>query len=356
MHQREAGLDLLRCLALLFVVTFHSFLYNGYYWPEQTGTHMWLAGSFRWLSVSCVGLFLMLTGYLKSRHTDWKSCYRSLPPVLLAYFFAAIITIPIRHFAFGDVQTFKTWLTRLFSFNALYYGWYVEMYVGLILLSPFLNIVLDHLREKKAFLGLAATMLTITALPGATPLGIAPDYWRICYPITYYILGGVVRRIQPKLNPWVGISGAVAVSTILGAATVLSTDGDLKEALTWEFADLWIVGIVVLLFTSLYRIRVSPRLSKVFCFCAKGCYGGYLLSHLFDGWCYKLVPQWKTPNKYFLIFICVTVPIFLVSMLLGVLLQTIINLLCRRSNPYPPTVTSMEKVSGSKSSKGKSAR
>ena len=50
MPKREPGLDLLRCIALLFVVTFHSFLNNGYYSESQVGISMWLAGSFRWLS------------------------------------------------------------------------------------------------------------------------------------------------------------------------------------------------------------------------------------------------------------------------------------------------------------------
>lgn len=54
MSKREPGLDLLRCIALLFVVTFHSFLNNGYYSESQVGISMWLAGSFRWLSVSCM--------------------------------------------------------------------------------------------------------------------------------------------------------------------------------------------------------------------------------------------------------------------------------------------------------------
>lgn len=145
MPKREPGLDLLRCIALLFVVTFHSFLNNGYYYEPQTGIAMWLAGSFRWLSVSCIGLFLMLTGYLKSGKTDVKDCYRGIMPVILGYLIAAVISIPIRHFAFGDVQNLSTWLTRLFGFSAVYYGWYVEMYIGLVLLIPFINMVIDHI-------------------------------------------------------------------------------------------------------------------------------------------------------------------------------------------------------------------
>lgn len=68
MQHREPGLDLLRCLALLLVITFHSFLYNGFYSQPQSGAAMLAANAVRWLSVSCIGIFLMLTGYLKSQH------------------------------------------------------------------------------------------------------------------------------------------------------------------------------------------------------------------------------------------------------------------------------------------------
>ena len=152
------------------------------------GIPMLLAGSFRWLSTCCVGLFLMLTGYLKSDRTGIKDCYRALVPVLLGYLIAATISIPVRHFVFGDRQSLAIWLKRLFGFSAVYYGWYVGMYLGLTMLSPFLDLLLRQLREEKQLLGFTAVLLFLTALPGATPLPVAPDFWRRMYPLTYYVL------------------------------------------------------------------------------------------------------------------------------------------------------------------------
>lgn len=329
MFKREPGLDLLRCIAFLFVVTFHSFLNNGYYIEPQVGIVMWLSGSFRWLSVSCIGLFLMLTGYLKSEKTGIKACYRGLFPVLLGYLIAAVISIPIRHFVLGDAQSLSTWLSRLFRFRAVLYGWYVEMYFGLVLLMPFVNLVLSHLRTAKQLLLLSGILLFLTALPGATPLPMVSSYWEDIYPLTYYVLGAVIRRLQPKIKPWIGIVLAVSMSFLLGAATVLSTDGKLSEALTWEFADLWIAVIAVCLFTALYNLQLSAAFARVFAFASGGCYGGYLLSHLLDAWCYSIVPEWSTPEKYPLVFLCITIPIFLVSILCGKLLQGLTDrLLC----------------------------
>ena len=174
MNRRIPGLDLLRCMALLFVVWFHSFLNNGYYHQTQQGAAMWLAGSARWLSVSCIGLFLMLAGYLRSTGRDLRSCYRSLGPVLLGYLLASLISIPIRHFLLGDTQSLSVWLNRLMGFSAVYYGWYVEMFLGLILLSPFVNMALEHLSDRQ-LAGFCAVLLILTALPGTTRLPLFPE-------------------------------------------------------------------------------------------------------------------------------------------------------------------------------------
>ena len=321
LENRESGLDLLRVVALLFIVKFHSYLNNGYYYEAQMGIPMLLAGSFRWLSTCCVGLFLMLTGYLKSDRTGIKDCYRALVPVLLGYPIAAAISIPVRHFVFGDRQSLAIWLKRLFGFSAVYYGWYVGMYLGLTMLSPFLDLLLRQLREEKQLLGFTAVSLFLTALPGATPLPVAPDFWRRMYPLTYYVLGAVIRRLQPKVRSWPAALAAILLAVALGAATLLSTDRKLGDAFTQEFADLWITAITVCTFLTLYRLRLPSGWQKVFRFAAGGCYGGYLLSHLLDAWCYRCFPQWQTPAQYPKLFFTVSVPIFLTSLLAGKTLQ-----------------------------------
>ena len=65
-RNREPGIDLIRCVGLFFVVGVHSFLKNGFYYEPQVGAVMWAADSVRWLFYCCNGIFLLLTGYLKS--------------------------------------------------------------------------------------------------------------------------------------------------------------------------------------------------------------------------------------------------------------------------------------------------
>lgn len=325
MKERESGIDLLRCVGLLFVVGFHFFLYNGFYYEPQVGLWMWAADSARWLFYACNGLFMALTGYLKSTQPLNRRYYRSLLPVIVGYVVATAISIPIRHFAMGDKQTLLGWLNRFLNFGGCYYGWYVEMYIGLLLFSPVINLALGQLKEPKGLLWLAGTMVVLTALPSMTKLALAPDYWVSMWPLTYYVIGAVIRRLQPRISPWLGIGAALLTAMGLGLATLLSTDGSISDAYTQDFGSFWIAVIVASLFLALYRLRPGKRFSKTLSWAAGGCFEGYLLSHLLDGWVYLAIPAWRTPEKYPLAYLCLTIPIFIASLLIGKLLHTIIS-------------------------------
>lgn len=338
MNKRESGLDLLRCFATLLVVTTHAFMSNGYTIRPQVGVAMWLAGSFQLIARGGVGIFLLLTGYLQSRKTHWRACYRRLPSVLMGYLIASVICIPIRHFIFGDIQSWTTWIQRFFGYNGAYYGWYVEVYVGLTLLSPFLNVGLKHLSDKQ-LLGFSAVLLFLSALPGLTPWTVVPPFFVNLYPISYYVLGVIVRRIQPKIKPIFGLLAALTSALIMGAVTVLSTDGYFPQAMTWSFGDLGMVIVSAGLFIGLYRVKLPQWLGRVFAFLASGCFGAYLLSHLLDATCYKWIIPWKQKGWFLLIFLCITVPIYIVSLFMGIGLDRLSSLLLKPINKATAGIT-----------------
>ena len=328
MSKREPGLDLLRCFATFLVVMAHAFTTNGYTLRAQVGAAMWIAGSFQLMGRCSVGIFLMLSGYLQSRKTDWRSCYRTLPSVLVGYLLVAFISIPIRHFVFGDVQSLSTWMQRLFGYTGAYYGWYVEMYVGLTLLTPFINLSLKQL-STKGLLGFSAVLLFLSALPGLTPWVVVPSFWKFLYPVSFYVLGAIFRRVQPKIHPLMGFAAAFTSAFLMGAVTVLSTDGTFSDAMTWSFGDLGMVIVSVGLFVGMYRLKLPNGLGKFFAFAATGSYGAYLLSHLLDAQFYKFVMPWRREGRFLLIFLCVTVPIYIASMGMGIGLDRVTGLLLK---------------------------
>lgn len=321
MKKREPGIDLIRCVGLLFVVSTHFFLKNGYYFETQAGIPMWLANSFRWLFYCCNGIFLLLTGYLKSTKPFTKGYYRSILPILAGYVLTCLFSFPVRHFLLGEELSMAEWFEKFISFAN--YSWYLEMYIGLFLFSPILNLALQNLKDDTQWLMIVGSMVFLTGLPSAFTPNFFPDYWKALYPMTYYILGAAIRHFQPKIKPWIAL-GLMALTALgLGAATILSTDGKVTDGFSQGYGGFWITAIGVFLFLGLYRLPIGNKWAKALAWLAGGCFEGYILSRLFDVWVYAQFPQWHSPEKYPIAYVCITIPIFIVSLLLGKAVHTL---------------------------------
>lgn len=312
---RLPGIDLIRCMGLFFVTGIHFFLYNGFYFEPQKGAAIWAADSFRWLFFSCNGIFMMMTGYLMSQKPMDSKYYRRLIPILLSYTLTCLISYPIRHFLQGEVLPLSDWIHNYFTFSN--YSWYIEMYIGLILISPLVNLALAQIQQPRHLLGIAGVMILLTALPSITKLDLLPDYWTGLYPITYYVIGAVIHRLQPKWPSVLCLLGTGLVVMGMGLSSVLMTDEGFSDGFTSGYGGTWVTITVTLLFIGLYRLPIPKLSAKVLAWLSGGCFEGYILSRLMDVWAYDLIPQWHTPAKYPLLFLCVTIPIFLFAVLSG---------------------------------------
>lgn len=322
MQKREVGIDLVRCLGLLFVTGLHAFLYNGFY-SEAQGLSMWAANSFRWLFSGCNGLFMLLTGYLKTRKPLGRGYFRGLWTVLAGYMLVCLVSFPIRYFLMGEKAGWFVWLERMVTFEG--YAWYIEMYIGLILLSPFLNLALDRMATKRELLCAAGVMVLLTALPSLTPLRLLPDYWTGLYPLTYYTIGAVIRRLELRLPPALGLIGAALTAALMGLLSSLTAAGGV---FTDGFAQGGFGGclttlLVMLVFLGVYQLPIPRPLHKPLAWLSGGVFEGYLLSRLLDMWVYGLVPDWHRPESYVLIFLCVTLPVFFLSAVCGRVLHSL---------------------------------
>lgn len=314
-RKRESGIDLLRCLAAFLVVAFHGNLYVGYQSEPQTGTGMWAANCFYHLTVACNGIFLMISGYLHSGKSWNRNYYKGLFGVVLGYILASVVSIPVRHFLLGQEKSLTQWVRAFFGFSGVYYGWFVEMYLGLMLISPLVNAGLRSMNGRQA-VGMCCCLVAVTALP-------MTDYWAACYPLTYYAMGAAVRKTAPKLKNWKCLLGALVLVCIFGTVTLLNASGGaMKDGHSETFGSLGTMALVVLLFLGLYRVEPGKRTALWLRRAGEGAFGGYMLSHLLDAWVYSLVPSWHRPERYGLVVLFVTVPVFVISIRMGRLLHS----------------------------------
>lgn len=141
MGKRVLKLDIIRIFALFCVICVHFLLNSGFYDTEVSGIKMYCLILSRSLFIICVPLFLILTGYLMNRKTISKKYYRGISRTLIIYIICSIIYSIFLKFYLKEEMTIKIFIERLLNFTGTEYAWYIEMYIGLFLLIPFLNII-----------------------------------------------------------------------------------------------------------------------------------------------------------------------------------------------------------------------
>lgn len=207
-NQRVLGLDIIRMIAILFVFVTHSIAYKGVINVNQLSFKWTLYMILRFLSMTCVPLFLLLTGYLNSKKEISKKYYKGIIPILISYICISIFEIVATSIYTQTPIDIKTTIIQILNFTANSYAWYFEMYIGLFLIIPFLNILYDNLKSKREKYTLVISLVFLTFIPqivksfkiGDMWLDITPDYWQIIYPITYFYIGKLIKEFKPNLS------------------------------------------------------------------------------------------------------------------------------------------------------------
>lgn len=349
---RSFALDLVRVFAAFSVISVHFLMNTGFYGQPMLGKKMLALCVLRTFFSCCVPLFLILTGWLMCHKKLERRFYSGLARTLAAYLLAGCACVFYKAvFLHANYSASRLLLTFL-DFTASDYAWYVEMYIGLFLLIPFLNLIYSGLDSKRKKDALLLTMFILTVLPTflnsfnltdpawwtSPASGLAdrvfPRRWLGIYPITYYFTGCYLREYGLKLKTRT-IVLLLALTTVgfglfnywqsYGAGFVTGPYVD------WGGFEPYV--ITVLLFTLLSRVKgdraplpLRYGLWKV----SDLCLSVYLVSYIFDSALYPrlnaAVPA--VPDRLFW-FPVMTASVFLCSILLSLALHWIQTLLGR---------------------------
>lgn len=205
MKNRNLNLDVIRCVALLFVLCVHFFLHAGFYNYPLAGADMYIGVILRNAFTSCVPLFILLTGYLMNKKTLSARYFWGLKKVIILYLLSCVPLWIFRIGYLGEAFSIKAIIKSVLSCDG--YSWYVAMYFGLYLLIPFLNLIYNNLEDKKQKQLLILVLAILTALPSITNLvgfNVVTEFWLDIYPITYYFIGAYLNEYADdiKLGTW----------------------------------------------------------------------------------------------------------------------------------------------------------
>ncbi len=198
--QRSAGLDIVRTIACIAVIASHYFLYSHFNDSSFNSPSMFLQGILASLIIGS-DLYMILTGFLCCNKTVGKKFYLSGVKVLASYFFFSLLTIAVNLYSI-EGYNIKNGILGIFSFSTIPYAWYIEMWIGLFIMAPFLNIWYKAIPSKKLKKTLIMVIFIISALPdffNRYGLTIMPQYWENIYPFGFYFFGSYLREYRPKI-------------------------------------------------------------------------------------------------------------------------------------------------------------
>ena len=134
-NTRQSNLELLRILATLFVVIVH---YNNtgsgkaFLYADDMPLHYEILLIFEMLAICAVNIFVMISGYFLCTSTHVK-----ISKIALLYI--DVIAISVLRYSLYCLMGETTFDPTAFLYRFIPLNWYVAVYTGLYLLSPYLN-------------------------------------------------------------------------------------------------------------------------------------------------------------------------------------------------------------------------
>ncbi len=394
LERRDSSLDIIRIVAVFLVMSVHFFLhaysydpsiggYSGFYYltveglgpiegivraisegnPDLLhGPLMFLMIMMRTLFATCVPLFIILTGYLMSKKTLSRSYYKGIRRTLIIFALISIICIIYKaihnnqlarnaFYSFNIETLFdqltntaklelKSFVLGILDFSGANYSWYVEMYIGLFLLAPFLNLAYGKLKSKRQKQVLVATLVFIAILPSIvnsfsfqtatwwdnplekdTPLQkLIPSFWMgALYPVAYYFTGAYIREYGIRLKTRSMLPLFFISLFLFSAFNMWRSWGDKFQSGSWVYwygIEPYLLSVMI--FTMLKRIKtdnLKPAVRMGLYKVSDLTFGMYLISFVFDELIYEQLNKNVASMYDKLPYYFVTVPLcFILSL------------------------------------------
>lgn len=337
MKKRNINIDVLKCIAVMFVLCVHFFLHTSYYGRSFSFKSIFYS-SFIWIIfMTCVPLFIMVTGSLMKDKTYSKAYFLKLLPVLGIYVLTASVYTLFDNKAF-NIEYLEKLVVNIFTFS--HYAWYVNMYIGLYLLIPLLNSGYKSLKNQRAQGLVILILIILTVLPPTLSLidnnqkfiviqHLVPDYWKGIWPITYYFLGIFLSSLTKKWNMKMVFLSIIIVDIL----STIGIAGVSEKSLGVEFAVLPVLFLSSLIYYLVLHLHIDIKkiwLQKIIYFISKNTLSIYLLSVIGDYYWYpKIIERWGDFSNILPKFPLIVFLLFLQSLLITFILIIILKYLHR---------------------------
>ncbi len=260
--QRQSGPDLIRSIACFFVVGAHFYLNMGYYDEPMEGWKMFTMTACRWLFVTAVPLFFMLTGYFKKKKIADRSHYKALIPLVISYVVISVAKMILYNRLYGKIYGVREIFQNLANYQI---AWYMGLYLCVFLLIPFLNKAWYALSQKEQNILLVTLGFLCTVYPAFKYVG--PSYFIGVYPVLFYFLGIAVSERKWKVNrvlllAVLGFTIALEATVSMKLTSTGVFDWNLIQTADGTYGTFFISVCTICIFLMLYDVDVKGKIIR----------------------------------------------------------------------------------------------
>lgn len=343
---RELKPDLIRCVALFFVMGVHFYTHCDIYNAGYTGLAAILSELMRTLFTPALALFLMLSGYFQRGKRLSARYYLGILRLLEMYFICAVLNLLYTRFYLGVEMSARDFIGAIVNFTATEYSWYILLYGGLFMLIPFLNLAYASLSCRGHKRILILSFFLLSSLPFSvlnTFVNLCAYWWQRIWPVMFYFMGAYIGEYRPEISvkkcaAW--LLGALGVFTAFNylvfdasspfyghaAQSFLYTHEGLQNAVLTPLVFLFVMSLDV--------SRCPAWLAWLIRTVAKYSYGAFLFSSITDsfvyGWLRRLVP---VAGQRYLFFIVALPLSYAAAVALSALADRLVNVIDRALRP-----------------------
>ena len=271
-----------------------------------------------------------------------RQYYRGIKKTYFIYVIVCVFCLGFRVLYQHEKLKIRQMILSILDFSADSYSWYIEMYIGLFLMIPFLNILWNNMTlEKQRWL--IITLLCLTAVPSLLNCWnlffiesdtriyntIIPEWWQgSVYIFLYYFLGAYFSEMEKKNTYKRDIFLLIGMMIVFGGFTYLRSYNGIYE---WGAYNSYYGFQVVLIAIFIFRILLHVPMQRCPQIVKKGVLkisdlslGIYLGSNISDKIVYpKLAELVIEPIKRMDFFLIIVAISFLMAFMISMLANSI---------------------------------
>lgn len=344
--KRSMNMDILRCLALFFVLAIHFCTHCNIYNAGYTGFAAFFTDMLRNSYTLCLGLFIMLTGFFQYKKTLSGQYYLGILKLYEMYVLCSVLNLLYTRFYVGQPMSLRDMASAIVNYGASEYSWYILLYNGLFLFIPFLNLSYNNISCRGHKRVLILTLFFISALPFSflnAFVNLNSYWWQRIWPIMFYFIGAYFAEYKPRVKAWKAAFAFFAALIVFSAYNyfLYSADSPLygiaPANYRFTYESLQNAVMTPLFFLWIMNINMEnwpEKLGTLAATVSKYSYGAFLFSSITDSfvyiWLCRFVPEIQMRYLFFPLVLPVS---YVAAVLLSVAGDRVVKLADRLIRP-----------------------